>query len=218
MAEGMGEMRKWFSAALIALLLAAPSSAVEPAQQDVDWGPVLNKAVERWREEVANTPPEAPQPDEPKYTIPDALLAQHKGDGTCILPREDEEQFWGLTYLLDGDTNLYLVPCFGGHHVPYTFRIYIERDDTLRKFNQKYFAITDGESGWWATDRLPEVDFDPDQVTLTAHWVPRYGYYDCGAIGVWRLVENGFVADSFGIDDNCSDQTWEITEQIYHTD
>lgn len=125
-------------------------------------------------------------------TIPTALVAAHRTSEDC------EPLEWlssgrdSLVAMLDDGHVLAVLPCYEGAY-NFAATVYQFQNET---FSPLYFAEYSEWDGWYATNTLVNVDFDPQTKEITTFDKGR-GPGDCGSVGRWRWTGDEFLMKEY---------------------
>ena len=145
---------------------------------------------------LAGEPPYGVLPFGPEVdtsvTIPAALVAAHRASEDC------EPLEWlasgrdSVVAVLDDGHALAVLPCNEGAY-NFAAMVYHFQDEG---FSQLYFAEYSEEQGWFATNTIVNVNFDPQSKEITTFDKGR-GPGDCGSVGRWRWTGDEFLMKEY---------------------
>ena len=145
---------------------------------------------------LAGEPPYGVLPFGPEVdtsvTIPAALVSAHRASEDC------EPLEWlasgrdSVVAVLDDGHALAVLPCNEGAY-NFAAMVYQFQD---KRFSQLYFAEYSEDQGWYASNTIVNVNFDPQTKEITTFDKGR-GPGDCGSVGRWRWTGDEFVMKEY---------------------
>lgn len=159
-----------------------PAMPTEAPAQPTDQGPA----------EVAKLTPQTP-PATPTGSpaLPEPVLAKHFAKSECEpLDGVLADRRWTTVAPLSENKNLYIIPCFAGAY-NIAYRLYVMRNDDVKTMRTLYFANYSKSLGWYGSDTLINVSYDPETGILTALGKGR-GSGDCGNAARYRWNDFDF--------------------------
>lgn len=164
-------------------------------------------------------PPNGPRlsstPNKTEQTTPatdvtkaaETLHEQIKDRDDCDAQGGESYALGTVAHPLDDKQSVVLIPC-SVHAYNTTFNLYLVEHET-QQAERLSWAVYSGFTGWIATDRLSNVNFDTESGKLSMVHKGR-GIGDCGMAGTWKWEEFAFKMVSFQAKDDCDgkDSVW----------
>lgn len=185
---------------------APPEEPAEPQQQAAVPPPDSAEQEADTGKTTPETGPEAEgpgqKPPEKAVSVPAPILARHHAKSAC------EPLNGGLldprltsAAALSENKMLYIIPCFAGaYNVAY--RLYVVRNEDVSTMRTLYFANYSRSLGWYGSDTLINVSYEPESGILRAFGKGR-GPGDCGNAAVYRWANFDFKMLEYRAWDHC---------------
>lgn len=183
----------------------APSStAPEPATQAPD-APERATAPQIEREEPRTdaAPGQAVTPNGiPPVTLPSPLLKKHYAESACekLGTNLIDLRLATIAPLSPGKT-LYVIPCFSGAY-NIAYRLYVVRNDDFATARTLFFANYSLSLGWYGSDTLINVSYNPETGMLSAFGKGRSAG-DCGNTALYHWDDYDFRMLEYRAWDRC---------------
>jgi hypothetical protein len=177
----------------------APAAPAEPQAEAVEAPAEPGMAPERPVQE-AEGPGQIP-PGE-AAAVPAAILARHLAKSECE-PLEGGllDSRLASAAALSDNKMLYVIPCFAGAY-NIAYRLYVVRNGDVATMRTLYFANYSQSLGWYGSDTLINVSYEPEAGILRAFGKGR-GLGDCGNAAVYRWEDFDFKMIEYRAWDRC---------------
>jgi len=134
--------------------------------------------------------------------VPAPILARHLAKSECE-PLEGGLLDSRLTSAaaLSDNKMLYIIPCFAGAY-NIAYRLYVVRNRDVATMRALYFANYSRSLGWYGSDTLINVSYEPETEILRAFGKGR-GLGDCGNAALYRWEDFDFKMIEYRAWDRC---------------
>ena len=134
--------------------------------------------------------------------VPAPILARHLAKSECE-PLEGGllDSRLSSAAALSDNKMLYIIPCFAGAY-NIAYRLYVVRNDDVATMRALYFANYSRSLGWYGSDTLINVSYEPETEILRAFGKGR-GLGDCGNAALYRWEDFDFKMIEYRAWDRC---------------
>lgn len=138
----------------------------------------------------------------PPVTLPDTLLKKHYAESACekLGTNVIDPRLATIAPLTRGKI-LYVIPCFSGAY-NIAYRLYVVRNDEFATARTLFFANYSPSLGWYGSDTLINVSYNPETHMLSAFGKGRSAG-DCGNTALYRWDDYDFRMLEYRAWDRC---------------